>query len=145
MNDDVAERIIQKTAALIEQNVEMNAKILGFMVVNETISAINGRIDAIAGGIKALEKGVQLDENKLQQLEWQSKEIKEGLQAFKKTAEGLSTAVQRLEGKVGRLEDLTKSAGMYIDRLKWRVSLMWFIHLLTVAFLVAIFILLKIH
>jgi chromosome segregation ATPase len=145
MQENVAERLIQKTASLIEQNVEMNARVQGFFVVNETISSINGRIDAIQSSLKHLEKGIQLDEHKIQELEYQTKDVKECIATFTKTVEGLNSRVQRLEGKVEGLAALTESADKFIGRLKWRVSIMWITHLITAAFLVAMFLLLRIH
>jgi chromosome segregation ATPase len=170
LNDDVAERLIQAASNLHTENVEMNLLIRNALAANETISAINARIDSILGATQQLEKGVQLDESRLRQLEEQSAIIKEGFSTFKATAEELNTAVQRLEGKADGMGELIKGVGrkgdswldhlkdnrseeatrwgkmnMLIERLTWRVSVMWVIHLVTVAVLVGIFIMLKLH
>ncbi|HTR29887.1 MAG TPA: hypothetical protein VMH27_11500 [Puia sp.] len=170
MKEDVAERLIESAAKLIAENVELNVLIRNALAVNETIHAINARIDGILGASRQLEKGVQLDEGRLRQLEEQSAIIKEGLSAFKATAEGLNTMVQRWEGNAATLDDSVKAVGkkadLCLDRLydnrseegtRWtqtstfieglsrQVSIMWIIHLVTVAVLVVIFIALKSH
>jgi septal ring factor EnvC (AmiA/AmiB activator) len=170
MKEDVAERLIESAAKLIAENVELNVLIRNALAVNETIHAINARIDGILGASRQLEKGVQLDESRLRQLEEQSAIIKEGLSAFNATTEGLNTTMQRWEGKVDVLDESVKALGKkgdlcldrqydnrleegtrwaqtstFIERLRWRVSIMWIIHVITVAVLVGIFIALKFH